>query len=191
MANRAHLYAVDLIPSIGVPNANLNAVGLSEYNSDVPVAYKFLVSKQIQICDSAIWRQKDLALIGDYKEGTALLLALLKAYGDALPSADAAFDEAYHETESFLLDIKNSRKYILLEAGEIFELDDDKDLQANNKKLFKELAGLKDQGDSRFINGTLRSILDVKKQGQWNAEDFGITSWSNVLYYDLTKDNIS
>jgi hypothetical protein len=70
MANRSYLYATNTVPGIDVIQSKRQIIGISEWNYDVPVVYKLLLSGNPRLCKSSIWDVPDLiAIVGDYSLG--------------------------------------------------------------------------------------------------------------------------
>jgi len=67
MANRSYLYSCDITPD-EQDKTHLN--GIAEWNYDIPIVFKLLLSGGPKICRSSIWSlDKKIALVGDYDEG--------------------------------------------------------------------------------------------------------------------------
>ena len=66
MANRSYLYSADTLPTSDV-NQKPRVVGISEWNYDIPVAFRLLLSGYPRKCRSVIWDFPDeIAIAGDY-----------------------------------------------------------------------------------------------------------------------------
>ncbi len=118
MANRSFLYASDRVPT-RTGKEPIRFFGISEYKWDIPVAFKLLLSGNPRPCPSSIWRlKKDIAIVADLEAGTAALERFL-----------VRIDEArthwlVQETRDCMEAFRQKAPYVVLEAGELFELTD-------------------------------------------------------------------
>ena len=117
MANRSYLYSTNL-PSDAAPDqGNRRITGISEWNYDIPLVYKILLSGNPRTCRSLIWKSDDrIALVGDYIAGAEKLLLFCDSIGhpDLLPLA--------REAGEFLVEARNKNRYFHLECAEVFFL---------------------------------------------------------------------
>lgn len=163
MANRSYLYSVDALPVAGADEKPL-VVGIAEWNYDIPLAFRLLVSAHPRKCRSLIWEYPDeIAIAGDYDQGVARLLDYLDGMNQ---SGIAALRD---EARAFLNADENKRRYFVLECGEIYEMDAEP-LIDQNERLLAELLEL---GSSI-----------PKPDKTEDIHTLGLGNWSNVLYYD-------
>ncbi len=200
MANRSYLYSCNIIPGL-LTTRTLFRKGIGEYNYDVPLIYKVLMSGQPQTCYSLIWDDPDpIALVADYTEGLARLTQLLIEI--TVPIAKPLILDALH----FLNNEENKSQYFFLECGELYAMNDRAAFRQNidlldelhylssitdfshiNEELLQKTAEL----EKTFIEekGLIGQALDDKAQQELNTillqpyYDLGLGSWSTVLYY--------
>src|SRR5690349_6988916 len=111
MANRSYLYASDLVPARDIDRSLRRIIGISEWNYDIPIAYKLLASGDPRSCMSSIWDfDGDIAIVSDYEAGVRRLFAYL----DRIPESLIARDR--DEARKFLFSPENRRKYFVLEC---------------------------------------------------------------------------
>ena len=204
MANRSYLYSTNIVP---VPDAEVQGrklIGISEYNYDIPIVFKLLLSGNPRTCPSSIWDcNDDIALLGDYDAGLANLEAFLAQIQQ--PAAQPLIAEALE----FLRKPENHNPYFVLECGEIFEMSDPSP-GLQNQKLFQSIQNLEPE-----IKAALQS-LDAPapapppppKPAGFLARLFGLAPppaaprpapdplqtihqlglghWSNYLYFDFS-----
>lgn len=169
MANRSYLYALDTLPVPGAPRPP--APGISEWRWAIPLAHKVLLSGSPRLVPSMIWDGDGdpdspnavLALAGDYDTGVANLTAFMQG----LPHPEAAAKAA--EALAFLNDPANRKRYLWLEAAEIFDMLDEP-LRVQAEGLLAEV--------SDDWTGYAASVpADQLDQAT------GSGSWSRILYY--------
>ena len=163
MANRSYLYAVDILPAPGEKRPP--AKGVSEWNWDIPLVHKVLLSGDPQLRSSIIWESDEVfAVAGDYAAGVANLAAFLGELRH--PEADVQAAEALE----WLQDPVRARKYLWLEAAEIFDMDEDRGLKESAEALLAE------------VGSDWSGVAATVPAGQLAAAT-GAGSWSEVLYY--------
>ncbi|MGP9491007.1 DUF7822 domain-containing protein [Psychrobacter sp. AOP7-B1-24] len=207
MANRSYLYSTNIIPEPNQDDSSRVLTGISEYNYDIPIVFKVLLSGNPQACLSVIWENSEkIALIGDYASGLQNLEAFLA--GIMLPAAQAPIIEALE----FLKMPENQNQYFILECGEIFEMSETP-VEAQNLALLNQVQNLQPE-----IEAAYQSLLSpapvVSEQpkpiGFWaklfgrsltpppllptnNSEqaiyDLGLGLWSNILYFDFSEED--
>jgi hypothetical protein len=170
MANRSYLYSIDAVPYCD--SNRRHVIGLSEWNFDIPLAYKLLVSKNPCVCRSMIWDVEDpVAIVGDYQAGLQLLKSFLaETRSDVLKSAA-------NEAIRFLSDPKVQQPLILLECGEIFDLDGE-NWAEQNAALLQEIKdiGRRTEGYWRHTRSDADETI---------AKEIGLRArWSNILYFE-------
>ena len=127
MANRSYLYTADGVPGHAPGPGRIE--DLSEWNWQVPILHRVLLTGAPKLCPSTIWESPVLAIAGDYDTG----VANLERFFAALPQTD----EVRANTASALEVLQNParrRNQLLLEVGEIVALtvsaDKDEDYHA-------------------------------------------------------------
>lgn len=188
MANRSYLYATDVPPSPAVKPADGRMIGISEWNYDIPPAFKLLLTGSPRKSISSIWQVPDeIAIVGDYGSGVSRLLRELDKI------ADPRIADLRSEAKAFLSDSKNQRSVFVLECGEIYELES-KPLAEQNDRLWKEIGALS-MSDSiewpveatKPQSGLLARVFGTRKAGrsaEIDIDSLGLGNWSNVLYYE-------
>ena len=199
MANRSHLYSTNKIPTKKFdPDV---VTGLSEFNYDIPLVYKILLTSRPQKCFSIIWDNQEIGIAGEYKNGVDKLAKFLNLLEEENINNKEEYQKYHKEALDFLNKESNKDNFILLEAGEIFDisgvpLDEAVNDLVNEINLISKeldyLFNLKEKPKkwySIFSNGILsKSNIEVFRKLKLNwKENFGIDCWSNVLYYDFPK----
>jgi len=163
MANRSYLYALDTVPVSGEKRPP--AKGISEWNWDIPLVHKVLLSGNPELRSSMIWQSDEVfAVVGDYATGVAALTAFL----GELPHPEAGEQAA--QALEWLQDPVRARKYLWLEAAEIFDMDDERGLTESAEALLAEV-----RSDWSGVAATVPA--------DQLAAATGAGSWSEVLYY--------
>ncbi|MGI9576524.1 hypothetical protein ACRYJU_20760 [Alloalcanivorax xenomutans] len=192
MANRSYLYATDRVPARTPDQPKPVVRGLSEWGYAIPLSYRLLVSADTVICPSMIWElDDDVALAGDYDKGVRRLCDFLAR----IDWPEAA--ELVQEAEAFLNAPENRADHIVLECGEIFDLDETP-LAQQNRDLFGSLADLDQEMERtlRHLNqvkpsapGPLARMLNLQPANPLAPlHELGLGNWSNVLYFDFSED---
>lgn len=198
MANRSYLYSTNIVPG---PDAKANGrklIGIAEWNYDIPIVFKLLLTGNPKTCLSSIWTNpQEIALIGDYSVGVKNLEGFLSQIN--LPEAQGLITEAIE----FLNKPENQNQYLVLECGEIFVMSDESLLE-QNLALLEQIKNIQPE-----IEQTLQSLapppvvppklrLVSKIFGRTPeppspAQDMmkhvyrlGLGNWSNILYFDFT-----
>jgi len=165
MANRSYLYSCNSLPK----NVNKKSIikWISEWNYEIPIVYKILLSWDTEMSSSLIWdSDEQITIVGSYEKGINNLYKFLE-----LLEKNEKTEKLINETKTFLNDKSNKLKYFILENLEIFELNE-QNLEEQNKKLLKE------------INNINKLIIEWKKI---NIDKLWLGNWSNILYYDLNN----
>jgi hypothetical protein len=183
MANRSYLFATDLMPSPCIRPADGRMIGISEWNYDIPTAFRLLLTGNPHKASSSIWDVPErIAIVGAYSSGVDRLLSELNNYSGS--QVVALRDEA----RAFLTDPANQRKFFVLECGEIFGMND-VPLEEQSDRLLREIEALR-TSPSVQPNSPARTGLAGRLFGRaagvprvdWNS--YGLGNWSNVLYYE-------
>ena len=167
MANRSYLYACDTIPTRDADKSHRHMTGISEWNYDIPAAYKLLASGGPQICASSIWKKVDapIAIVSNFDYGVRRLFQYL----DRLPQR--LVQPLCDEARRFLYSPRNRRKFFVLECGEIFDL-----LGGN----------LAEQNQGLLVE--LETFEPERVRSEEQVQALGLGNWSNVLYFDVRDD---
>ncbi len=203
MANRSYLYSTDHRPGAepaGLPHAPR---GISEWNYDIPLVFKLLVSGNATVSRSAIWPDAgEIALVGGYDEGVVRLDAFLERI--TLAEAQPLVEQA----KAFVKAPANRGRYFLLEPGEILEMNDEP-LAEQNLRLHDSIRKMDAEVEaaletlailpraSRAPQGFLARVFGRTPRACEPAADplasvrsFGLGHWSNRLYYTLDHSGV-
>ena len=181
MANRSYLYSVDVIPEPGKEPPVIR--GLSEIDKDIPLAHLILAGAQPRVCQSVIWTEQQIAVVGDFAPGMSRLIQLLNVLAHTSLVGDPTFMGALAQTVTTLSNPTFRGKFFLLEAGEIFDMSGE-ELEVSVSNLVQ-----------KQIPETNQKVQDalLGKGGAWLSElaktwreSLGLV-WSDVLYYDFSK----
>lgn len=175
MANRSHLYTCDDIP----PKDGFYARGLSEYNWDIPLVHKVMMANAPRVVRSAIWA-RDIGVLAERAGAFERTLAFFARIGEGeLPARDG-FDAELAEMRAFL-DATPPTMYLLLEAGEIFDIMGG-DLVEHARQLVVEIADLGARVDRAIAGGEAPWLAQLRANWQKAARPGW---WSEVLYYSF------
>jgi hypothetical protein len=200
MANRSYLYSTNVIPGPNAKANNRKLVGIAEWNYDIPIVFKLLLSGKTKTCLSSIWDSPDeIALIGDYASGVNNLENFLSKV--AQPSAQKLVAEA----TDFLNKPENQNQYFILECGEIFEMGE-APLFEQNLALLEQVKNLQPEVDQALQSlippppvppkqvGFFSTLFGHSREPQNPTQDpmkpihsLGLGNWSNTLYFDFTN----
>lgn len=194
MANRCYLYSCNVIP--GENESEKKLIGISEWDYDVPIVFKLLLSGNTQVCKSSIWDiEEKIAIVGDYDYGVKMLSLFLEEIDG---------DEAkglVSEAKSFLNDEANKQNYLVLECGELFEMND-KDFATQNLELLNEIDNLLDSVCEAlsfikyYSKPKKRNVFQKFFSRKQEREEMtfseaalflGLGNWSNSLYFDFSN----
>jgi hypothetical protein len=196
MANRSYLFATN---SYNAPSEGYVATGMSEFAYQVHPLYELMVSQDAIIANSQLWDRQNISIVGDLAKGKQLVidfLHMLYALDENFQTED--FKEFITETIDFLG--KRNEKYALLEAGEIYELEDD-ELEVMNQTYFesaKENAAeimrlLEKHKNEQLTAEELSSssfyddFVEISTEyGEWEIDEIDwVDFWSTILYFSL------
>lgn len=200
MANRSYLYSTNVIPG---PSAKANGrklIGIAEWNYDIPIVFKLLLSGNPKTCPSSIWdNPEEIALIGDYASGVKNLEGFLSKI--ELSSAQGLIAEAIE----FLNKTENRSQYFVLECGEIFDMRE-APLLEQNLDLLEQVKNLQPGEEQALQSLMAPPVVPPKPVGFFSkllgrapeppslAHDLmkpiyalGLGNWSNILYFDFTN----
>jgi hypothetical protein len=177
MANRSYVYSADTAPKKGKAPKPIRS--LSEFNWGIPLAHKILASGSPVRGPSIIWDQA-IGISADWSVGTSRLLGLFDALSKEKKVAkpkDLAV--AIAETKKTFASKKFKGKLILLEAGEIFDMEGGS-LEKRCDALITEIGKVAKEVDAAIAG---KGKLLSKLAKTWE-EDLGV-EWSDVLYFDF------
>jgi hypothetical protein len=199
MANRSYLYSSNLVPSPEANEGEGRMNGISEWNYDIPIAFKILLSANPRKCRSSIWEvPEEIAIAGDYDPGVDRLFRFLDRI--ALPEIKSLKDEA----RQFLTADANKNRYFVLECGEIFEMDDEP-LVEQNDRLLAEIRNIEPAMEAAIAQFSPTKPSEARSGGFFSRllgskslasektippdaiHSLGLGNWSNILYFDLRK----
>jgi len=205
MANRSYLYSTQHAPEAGAKTSARKMVGIAEWDYDIPLVFKILLSAHPRTCASSIWRNADeIALMGDYDGGVKNLQGFLSKI--QIPAAQALIAEAI----AFLQRPENRGKYLVLECGEIFDMEETPLLE-QNLALLEQVKDLRVEMDralqslvpppvltppprgflSRIFRRAREPLPGTERTSACNGlepvQSLGLGNWSNNLYFDLTS----
>lgn len=162
MANRSYLYSIDFDRTLGERKPGEKIFGLSEYPYSIPLSYKILVSQDSKISESINWNyEHPIAIQGDFEKGKNRLLDFLKQLQIENLFDKEELEQQTKETLTFLND--HQLKNIILECGEIYDMDD-RALEDQNKDLYNEdIAKIENHintilNDFRNMNKTVQDL---------------------------------
>ena len=198
MANRSYLYSLDFDINKEKRNEGKKVCGLSEWPYDIPLAYKILMSQESKLSKSIIWETDEkIAILGNFYKGRERLFSFLDKLLKMNLLDKNELESQIFETKEYLNDSKHENKYIILECGEIFEMNED-ELENQNKFLYEDILKI-DVAINNFIEEIKKPLnkdhYDVKKLINRNKLSIekavntvklnllGIAFWSDVLYY--------
>lgn len=162
MASRCYLFAIDTSETHRA--AQRSMIGLGEYNYSIPLIYLILCSSDAKTCRSAVFKgNKKTSIVADFKGGVDKLRFFLEQI------SDTKLANPIRETLAWFNEPHNQFEHLLLEPGEIFDLDG-----GSHQNLLKEL--------HQSINGLDHQSL--KDQAKHYQDNHAMDSWSNFLYYE-------
>lgn len=200
MANRSYLYSTNVIPGPDVKPEERKLIGISEFNYDIPIVFKLLLSGNPRACRSSIWEMpEEIAIVGDYGLGLERLTKFLKRI--EIIEAQPLIREAVE----FLNRAENQNPYFVLECGEIFDMTG-QPLLEQNQALLGQLNDL--EAEMEKAMGSLKTVpvappkpvgffsrmfkakplLPVRTPDPMDPfYELGLGNWSNILYFDFSN----
>lgn len=189
MADRSYLYATDHLPGSSEWEATRELRSISEWNYDIPLVFKLLLSGAPLPVRSSIWETEEkIALAGEAKVG----LEHLNAYLARLPAEAAPL---VAEAQSFLSRPENCRRYFVLECGEIFDMEGDNHGE-QNLALLVEIRGLPAKINSLPVPSMRTNVSFLMRlfgrSTRATSRDplkpfyaLGLGNWSSILYFQF------
>lgn len=180
MANRAYLYGME----------GKQVTGISEYNYDVPIAYKILLSQNTKMVKSRIFTNPfKIALQGNFEKGVERLYSFLEELKTKGYFEENELEEAIADTKAFLRENSNC-EYFYLDCGEIYDMSATP-LYLSNVKMFQKIKNV-DKEIKLFYKemDEMKKEYEVKKQGQIKEDmmnKIGIREWSEYLFYEIEE----
>lgn len=164
MANRAYLYA----------KKGKEFVAISEYNYDIPIAYKILVSCKTRRVRSGIFRSPfKIALRGEFDRGVERLYAFLEGLKQRGLLPEKELDERIEETKAFL-GKHSGCSFFWLEGAEIYEYDCH--ALIGNLKMRRQISRIENE-----IEKFYQELAGMKQEERMSM--LGIREWADCLYY--------
>lgn len=200
VANRSYLYSTNVIPGPSAKASGRKLIGISEWNYDIPIVFKLLLSGNPKTCPSSIWdNPEEVALIGDYSVGVKNVEGFFSRID--IPEAQGLIAEAVE----FLKRPENLNQYFVLECGEIFDMNETPLLE-QNLALLEEVKNIQPEIE-RALRDLMPSHVAPPKPVSIFSKLFGRTqeppspaqdvmkhvcclglgNWSNILYFDFTN----
>ena len=137
MANRSYIFSIDFDRTKEERDDSKKACGLSEYPYRIPLSYKILVSQDTKMSNSIIWdNEHPIAIIADFYKGRQKLFEFLDDLYKKDIFEQAELEEQIKLAKEFLFNKNHENKYIILECGEIFEMEMER-IEVQNRKLFE------------------------------------------------------
>lgn len=182
MANRSYLYASNQRPT-GKPSAGRIITGLTEWNYEIPLVQRILVSGNPQTCFSSIWTvpadpsvvPEHMAIVGDAAPGLARLKTFFQRI--TLPEAQKFIGDALE----FLGAPNRQLGYYFLEAAEVFDMEDE-EIHVQNQRLCAALADIDAE-----IEEVLARLNAGGDESKGALRELGLDNWSHVLYHDISE----
>jgi hypothetical protein len=175
MANRSYLYSADSLPSETENPKPIRCI--SEHRSDIPLAHKLMVGRGTEVVPSMIWNPP-IGIAGDYADGAALLLDLLRAVGKGLED-DAEFAECLARTTAHL--DKQRAKYFVLETGEIVSITSDDPVASVRYLASDEIPAAVARAEAAIAGRNDDWLASVRADWQEHFASF----YSEALYYSF------
>ncbi len=165
MANRAYLYA----------KKGNEMVAISEYNYDIPIAYKILVSCNTKRVRSTIFKTPfKIALRGDFDSGVDRLYAFLEEVKQKGLIPEVELEQRIAETKAFL-EKHHGCRYFWLEGAEVYEYNGP--ALFGNLKMRRKISRIKDE-----IENFYQELATAKPAERMSL--IGIQEWADCLYYE-------
>lgn len=165
--------------------------GIAEWNHDIPLAFKILISGNPNFCKSSIFKSNEvLAIYSDYEYG----IKKLKEFFEKNSNVD--LNNEFNRSLEFLCSPQNKGKYFVLECGELMDYHPS-ELQKKYDELIHEIKNIENSINEwrSKINGKYNYKFDVlsflKSRKKIKPEEItkefyslGVGNWSNLLCYD-------
>ncbi|MBJ2174816.1 hypothetical protein JBL43_11250 [Aureibaculum sp. A20] len=170
MANRSYLYSLNYNQGKLEKTTQKNICGVSESEYYIPLAYKILISEDVQMCNSIIWDNKQMiALTGNLEKGKSKLFDFLETLKTKRLFDESVLNKKIEEARNSL---SGTQHYGLLEAGEIYDMEDD-DIYDQNIRLYSNIKNIDVE-----ITSFYKAVLEIEEK---------LTSQKN--YLKNLKDN--
>lgn len=171
MANRAYLYAIK----------GNKIIGISEYNYEIPIAYKVLLSQNTKKVKSKIYKTPfKIALQGDFTKGVERLNAFMEELKRKDYFKENELEKEIEATKVFFQE-NSDYDYFYLDCTEIYEMESGS-LYLNNRKTWKQILNINNEIE-KFYN-------EIEASKEKTIEEIGIQEWSNVLFYGAEENEI-
>ena len=175
MANRSYLYTCDEVPGA----EGFYARGLSEYNWEVPLVHMVMMGGAPRVVRSAIWGH-EIGILADRAGAFERALAFFSRLGEGVLPAREEFEGELAAMRRFLAATPPSR-YLLLEAGEIFDVIDG-ELAENAALLAAEVPAVAARAERAIAGREDRWLASLRETWREEARPGW---WSEVLYFSF------
>jgi hypothetical protein len=175
MANRSYLYSTNMVPKAGARQEGRKFTGISEWNYEIPLVFKILISINTRRCTSLILVDpQEGALIGEYDAGVDRLFRFLKRI--STPKVAPLRDKAMQ----FLGATESKNKYFYLECAELFMMSSEP-FSSQIEQLLHDIWNVESniEEEIKFINSIGHATRDE------DLYKIGLGHWSNALYYSM------
>lgn len=181
MANRSYLYSINEVPTAN-SNDKIKIIGLSEFNYEIPVAYKVLLSGGTKSSHSIIF-DGNYGITGDYQKGLENLKRYISSLkNEKIPNKEKLIED-YDKAINFLSNPDNQQEFFQLEIGEIIDISPKgEDLYEETLNNIKELETMFER-----VRGDMMPAYEMNIN-DWEKE-LGLDYWNNHLYFDFSQNN--
>ncbi|NDV94111.1 hypothetical protein D0T84_04150 [Dysgonomonas sp. 521] len=180
MANRSYLYSIDFDVTQQKRTEQDKVLSISEWNYDIPISYKILLSVNTRKSHSLIWNyEHPIALTGDYEAGKNKLYEFLQRVYDLNLYDKEELQEIIKQTKEFLDREDRKQKYFFLECGEIYEMEDTP-LEEQNDDLLEAILDV-EADINEFINVVEELNNEIKVREEM-LEEAKNASWIKKLF---------
>lgn len=193
MANRSYLYSISEKQTEQLTGVKIRS--LSEFNYSIPLTHKLMLCSNPELVQSALFGyEKPIALLGEFAGGYDLLkrfLQRLKQVPALVSRSD--FDQQLEETLEFLDDRNKQLPYVLLEAGELFDMSGNL-LEEDAGDLLDELDVLREEAETIIASAETNPFAKARHYQLENLhthwqKQLGLDCWSEVLYFQFDDNS--
>jgi len=184
MANRSHIYTFS-------KESSVQHKDLSEWKWAIPIAHQLLVSGQPRAVHSHVWNNDDkIAIEADFDPGLARLFRFLHWFAQQEGvSGTEVLERQIRRTQEFFERRENRKPLALLEAAEIFVLNERIPLGQQTESEIREIEVLAAEVD-RLTSGegslATSSVRALQKLGDTWEDELGLY-WTDVVYFSLNE----
>lgn len=186
MANRSYLYSIGFDFCRQERSCFDKVLSIAEWNYNIPIAFKILLSASPRKCPSLIWNHEhSIALVGDYEQGKERLYDFLYDLAKQDLYDHKYLQDCIKLTEDFLEREDRRQQYFLMECGEIFDMLSIP-LEDQNEALWQQISNIDDE-----IKKFYSDISEINKKILDKEEELDSAKNKNVLLRIFTgKENI-